>query len=432
MKQGSSIRGNQEDPMLDAVDMPMLSAGTPSFKSLFDSGQIAPGNPLCFGYSKEGTPQYRDIEDIIAMLLSSWQGGGKTTALAYIANCVIAQDPNAHVYCIDPHKGHPESFGGITSPLHMTGRYHMISNTQAGLLMDKLNILLDLRLKGSLPSDPLVVLIIDEINALGKTDVFKYSILPFLSRCTEEIRKANIMMLAAGHKWQARFFNNDATLRQLCPSRLVLPTKSGQAKFLFEDQTMSECKKLMKQVNSPGEALLATSHDADPSVVTLPLITVPDIMAVGTRYAIANGGEVDYIGINGTPKYRSSQFSLHTINNDVTSDTPDVTEATIEEDASDTDVVTSVSLDNIPATLDIEGVTPATQEIVTLQREVVAYMKKHSCNAADVAKKAGNLNRGLVSRLMNQNEASPDTFRRLKKVVSGNGEVLQFPSKRKE
>ena len=46
----------------------------------------------------------------------------------------------------------------------------------------------------------------------------------------------------------------------------------------------------MKQISRPGQALLATSHDADPQIVTMPLITRQDIAAVKEQ---VNGRSID-------------------------------------------------------------------------------------------------------------------------------------------
>lgn len=265
------------------IDAP--AAAAPSFADLLRSGDIAPGRPLIFGFAN-AAPQYRQLTDIKAMSIAGFQGSGKTLSTAYLVTCGLLQFPSASAMIIDPHGQHEEGLASLLRPL-AGERLRVVNPFEIGETMDSLTAQLDARLTGRESSAAPVFLVIDELAQIGRADVFKTKVFPFLERCTEETRKANMLFLGCSTKWNAKHFCGCADFRAAIPSLLIHKTKPSQADLLLEG---AKERNLVKQISRPGQALLATSHDADPQIVTMPLITRQDIAAVKEQ---VNGRSID-------------------------------------------------------------------------------------------------------------------------------------------
>jgi len=292
-KYGSTFYRNQHDlPALLEQNSP--DTHVPTFAQLYAQGTFAPGQQLCMGFS-QGTPQYRQLEDIKALSVAGWQGSGKTLSVGYLTVCLLLQYPESQGYIIDPHRAHPKSLGALLAPLEATGRVHLVNPLELAEIFGKLTRLLTARLEGKAPSSPLLFIVIDELSKVGKLDEFHDHILPFIERCTEETRKANILFIGSGQKWQARHFGNKADIRQSMPSVLIHKTKPSQAELLLED---TQEKHLVKKLTEPGQALLSTSHDSDPIIVTMPLITTQDIQSIVSQLSLSTHSIDRSIDIN--------------------------------------------------------------------------------------------------------------------------------------
>jgi hypothetical protein len=255
--------------------MPQLTP-VPTFRQLYDAGKVAPGQPLCMGFC-QGEPQNRSINEIRSMAVAGAQGSGKTLSIAYLITSLLSIEKDSQGFVIDPHHKHHEGLWSYISPLEQTGRLTRVGEFECRERMEWLQDRLDARLNDQEPSTSLIFFVIDELPAIGKIDIFQQSILPVLSRCVSESRKARILFIGAGTRWQASNFGGDASIRQTLSSLWVHKTKPSQAEFLLED---SQDRKLVKALKSPGQALLATANSSDPSIVTVPLITKSDILTV--------------------------------------------------------------------------------------------------------------------------------------------------------
>lgn len=296
------LAANAKQPriQLAPADAPMLASTitpdvppVPTFSQMLQHGAFFEGADLVFGFDASGAPQPRKLEDVIALTVAGWQKSGKTRSTGYLVASVLLTAPGSEAYVIDPHAGHPDGLGALLKPLEVTGRLKIVNPAEAAGLIRALDALLDQRLAGDAPSVPIVVLVIDEMNRIGKTEFFQSTLLPFLERCTEEVRKAGIMFIGAGQKWQAKFFGNRADIRQSMPSVLAHKMKPSQAELLFED---TKEKMLVKHLTRPGQALLCTSHDADPMPVQMPLMTKQDVEYISQHVVKqqVNGPLVDY------------------------------------------------------------------------------------------------------------------------------------------
>ena len=267
-------------PQLAAPELPTPSFAAPTFAALFAAGELGEGKPLLMGFSQDGQPQRRAIEDIKALSVAGEQGAGKTASMAYLITSTLLLSADAEEYIIDPHWKHPEGLGMMIAPLTATGRVHLVNPVEMEITIDALNARLDRRLAGAESSDAPILFCVDELAKMGKSPVFAEKLLPFVERFTEETRKAGMIGVFGSQKWNARHFGNKADIRATIPSLLIHRIKPSQADLLLEDRANV---KLMKRVNLPGQALMATSHDADPSVITVPLITRRDIEQVSRR-----------------------------------------------------------------------------------------------------------------------------------------------------
>ena len=254
----------------------------PTFAELLDAHEIAEGKMLLMGFTSENIPQRRTIKDIKALSVAGQQGSGKTASIAYLLTSMLILNKKTEEFVIDPHWQHPEGLGMMVKPLEGTGRLHLINPVEITQTIEYLDARLDKRLAGIESSDTPIVIVVDELARIGKTHVFTDTVLPFVERCTEETRKANYLFIGGSQKWNARHFGNKADIRACINSLLVHRIKPSQADLLLEDR---ENAKLMKHVTRPGQALMATSHDADPSIVSMPFITRADIERVANMLA---------------------------------------------------------------------------------------------------------------------------------------------------
>lgn len=288
-----AIRPGRET--VNISNAPALSAATqqaaavPTFAALLSAGEIGEGLPLLMGFTRDGQPQRRTIADLKAVSVAGQQGAGKTGSMAYLITSTLLLSDEAEAYVIDPHWKHPEGLGAMIQPLAMTGRLHLINPMNIEATIDALDKRLDRRLAGQESSAAPVLFCVDELAKMGKTPVFAEKLLPFVERFTEETRKAGMVGVFGSQKWNARHFGNKADIRATIPSLLIHRIKPSQADLLLED---SENKKLMKQVSLPGQALMATSHDADPSVITVPLITRKDVEEVARMLSAKYSADV--------------------------------------------------------------------------------------------------------------------------------------------
>lgn len=270
-KRGVGVSGSGQPESLQTA-LPEVTV-IPTFGELLENGIAAPGKPLVLGFH-QGQAQYRSLKDLKSLAISGWQGSGKTMSTAYIvASSVVAY--GVQVYIVDPHKNHHEGLYPLIKPLEKTGHVTVINPFDTPTLINNLNKILDRRLAGQEPSEPGILLVIDELARLAKMDCFDV-LVTFLERCTEETRKANITFVGGSHKWTARHFKGRADIRGCMNSMLIHKSKPSQADLLLED---SQDKNLVKQIQRPGEAILVTDF-ANPVLVSMPHCTVKDMQTV--------------------------------------------------------------------------------------------------------------------------------------------------------
>jgi hypothetical protein len=149
--------------------------------------------------------------------------------------------------------------------MEQSGYVSVVNPFETPTLIRNLNKILDGRLSGEEASTPPILVVIDELARLATMECFD-ELLAFLERCTEEIRKANIVFIGSSHKWTARHFKGRADIRRSMNSMLIHKTKASQAKLLLEDV---RDKHLVRHIQQPGEAILVTDY-SDPILVAIP------------------------------------------------------------------------------------------------------------------------------------------------------------------
>ena len=313
----ASLHNKNYQTIKNAIEIPAngqkaLPFSTPSFASLIQYHELAPGKPLILGYAEGGEAQYRTIQNLKALAVAGWQGSGKTLSMAYIiASAVLCYD--AQVYVVDPHKGHDESLSTKIQPLDQGGLVQVVNPFQTPKLIQSLTSTLDDRLNGTESSSRPILLVIDELARMAKSESFD-ELIHFLERCTEETRKTNITFIGSSPKWTARHFKGRADIRGCMNSLLIHKTKPSQADLLLED---SQDKKLVKQLEHPGDAILMTDY-GDPHIVSMPLCSFHDMETV-----------VKKVG-NGPPIIVDSHIDIKPVVNDSLTTSVNVDKPTIE------------------------------------------------------------------------------------------------------
>ena len=274
--------GNLFQPTADAMLPNALPAATLTFADLLKQEMIAPGKPLIMGFHA-GEPEYRDIKNLKSVAIAGWQGSGKTSSAAYILGASVL-GYNAEAYVIDPHKSHDEGMYSRIQPLEQTGLVTVINPFDTSALIHTINTRLDRRLRGDESSERPLIFVIDELARLAKMDCFD-ELVTLLERCTEETRKANIVFLGISTKWTARHFRGRADIRGCMNSALVHKCKPSQADLLLED---SAEKKLVEQLDRPGDAILLTDY-AGTKTVSMPYCTRRDMETVAAMVGNQRG-----------------------------------------------------------------------------------------------------------------------------------------------
>lgn len=339
----------------------------PTFAELYARGELQEGKDLICGFNPQGEPQRRSLIDLKAVAVTGWQGSGKTLSMAYLTACTLIQCPGSRAIIIDPHSNHDEGLGSILRPLEGIGRAEIIRGASISAAITRLDKILDDRLEGRESSKNRIILVIDEMARLSKLPCFD-TLMAFIERCTNEIRKANILFIGGSTKWTARHFKNRADIRGVMPSSLVHATKISQAELIIEDMGKEE-KALLKQVEKPGTALLQTSSQRDPSLVRMPLITPADILHVAENLREANGGNL------------SSEQILH-VDDSHKKQTLHVVSQPVSLPVSD-----QVSESETPTCLTLE--TPLKTQETPSRTLVLGYMQKNRKNTKEMANLLG-------------------------------------------
>lgn len=258
------------------VAAPGILDTAPTLHQLLAQNLLAPGSPLILGYH-QGQPEHRSFQALKSLAVAGWQGSGKTYSLAYlIAAAMLCESVRAFI--IDPHAGHDESLSTLLAPLGNTTQLEFVNPFALPQALTSWNQELDGRLRGDLPSEPGILIVIDELARLAKMEYFG-KLVTFIERCTEETRKAHITFIGCSQKWTARHFQGRADIRQCMNSMLIHKTKPSQADLLLEDPTE---KRLVKQLEKPGQAILVTDY-GDPVLVSMPLCTPSDMAEIATK-----------------------------------------------------------------------------------------------------------------------------------------------------
>ena len=242
---------------------------------LLNDGELTPGHPILMGYVG-GQPEFREPESFKVMAVTGEQGSGKTWSIAFFVGEMIGQ-AGYQVHICDPHRGHAQSLSTRLGAFIKHGLIQEVNPFDVHKTIATLDATLNRRLNGQEPSTPGILLVLEEFNriAINADPEHFTTIIDFLTRCTTETRKANIMFVGMAGSWHARFFKGRADIRRAMNSALVHNCHPDSAKMVLKDT--GDLKK-MAQLKRPRRAMLATDY-ADTKIVTMPFCRTLDFDA---------------------------------------------------------------------------------------------------------------------------------------------------------
>lgn len=264
--QAKLLRATPARAALPAAAPAILSEpGTlaPRFADLLRSGDIAPGKPLIFGFSK-GTPRVGTWQDIYSNATAGQSGTGKTITLCSLIGQSLLQ--GVEFWIIDFHYPHPKSLLAKLGRLKETD--FIRHDFDIAAIYDEVEATIDARIKGKDSERGGRVLAIDELfrvnNAAPRTA-------QILERIGTEGRKVDVFVLASAQSWNATKVGG-TTARDNLTSIFAHKMKPKQANVLLQDKDLSRtCWNLR-----PGQMLFCPTS-AEPEILTVPFVEPRDM-----------------------------------------------------------------------------------------------------------------------------------------------------------
>lgn len=278
-----------KQPAAQAVEgiasMPAIatSASYPSFADLYAQNAISNnGSGFVIGLNTQLEPRYRRPQDFKALAMGGRQGSGKTLTLAYLLTCLIKYY-DAKAFIIDPHIHNQESLKQVMHPLEKIKKVKSYNEFELPTALSTITGHFTRRMSGEESSERPIIFVIDELSRLfrnvkKKTDSSVFlQLITFLEQATQETRKTNIIFIGGAHTWDSRQFKGLTYIRDSFNSCLLHQMKPNQAKFFF-DQPQEQ--RMIKKIQTPGDALMQIDFDTTPEHIHVPLITRSDIKGV--------------------------------------------------------------------------------------------------------------------------------------------------------
>ena len=268
------IAASEQSPALVEEGGQELDA-IPGFHHLLISGEIAPGKPMILGF-ENGEPRRGSFLDIYSAAVAGESGSGKTSTMLFLIGSGIVTC-GVRFIGIDPHYPHPKSLGAKTQPLWDAGLMYMATSQQDIVqVLQKIEALIERRLKQLDRDTTPVVLVIDELAFLSKTPIGS-AIAHTMERISTEGRKCEVYMLASSQTWLAARTGNSSVVRDTLTSAYVHRIKPRQANLLLQDK--DEVEKVKRHIKQAGEVLFCPVND-DSTVCRMPYTSEADIMMV--------------------------------------------------------------------------------------------------------------------------------------------------------
>lgn len=284
-----SLRSGRESLTIQqALPAAMEHAATvaptvPTFAELLRAGKFEAGKPMVFGFKEQGDPKTGTWKDAYSLGIAGESGSGKSTTI----RCVIAQSfltqAAGKAFFLDPHYPHPESLLASMGDLIHSPQVRYAENRIETIdLIDEIHGHIDRRLSGQEPSEPLVIVVVDELPVLVK----KFpKIADLMERIGMESRKAGVYGIFAAQSWNGEKVGG-TTARDNLTALMVHTMKRKQANTLLQDNDLAkQVDKLQK-----GQILFSPTQ-GKPEILTVPYCAIEDMPEVVRR--LANGGTVN-------------------------------------------------------------------------------------------------------------------------------------------
>ena len=271
------IVGSKEAPAMltPQAALPSVNRNVPNFSELLHAGKFQKGNPLVFGFQPDGSPKVGTWQDAYSLGIAGLSGYGKSATIRFLMSESLLTGAVGEFFVIDPHYPHEKSLLASLGELKQAKQLHYVENSLDTMdLLSVVNARIDRRLKGEEASDPLLVVVIDELIPAVKTFP---AISSLVERIGTESRKAGVYGIFASQSWNGDK-TGGTTARDNLTALLVHRMKPKQANTLLQDSTLA------KQVTrlQPGQVLFSPTS-ADPELLTVPYCSLNDMPEVVKR-----------------------------------------------------------------------------------------------------------------------------------------------------
>jgi hypothetical protein len=240
---------------------------TPTFRDLLNNGEIGRNQALVFGFLPDGQRRSGTWRDILSSAIGGQSGYGKTATLRGLIAQGVLQ--GISFWVLDYHYPHPESLlatlGALKDACGMT--YAQYDIDVPGIL-DDVHQTIQRRKRGAESSEPIRVLVIDEVLRIVKN----------YSRTGEQIeeigtegRKFGVYGLFSAQSWKADRVGG-STARDNLTSKFAHHMERRQADLLLQD---SDYTRIVKKLRK-GQVLFCP-HNGEAEVLTIPYCAPADM-----------------------------------------------------------------------------------------------------------------------------------------------------------
>lgn len=238
----------------------------PRFADLLRSGDIAPGKPLIFGFSKDA-PRVGTWQDIYSNATGGQSGQGKTSTLRSLIGQSVLQ--GVLFWVVDWHNPHPKSLlsslGTLKDTDFIRHDFDLLD------ILSEIETTIERRKQKQEPSAPVKVFCVDELFRINEAQ-------PKTGKTVEMIgtegRKFNVFGLFSATSWAARKVGG-STARDNLTSIFAHRLKPNQADLLLQDRALTKiCSNLRT-----GQMLFCPAN-ADPEVLTVPFCEPRDMETI--------------------------------------------------------------------------------------------------------------------------------------------------------
>lgn len=255
------------------------SVNVPTFSELLEAGKFQHGSPLLFGFSEGGSPKMGTWADAYSLGIAGLSGFGKSATIRFLMAESLLTKAVGKFYVIDPHYPHEKSLLASLGDLKDAPQVRYAENPFDTMeMLTEIHAAIDRRLQGQEPSEPLLVVVIDEMIPVVRKSP---KVAELVERIGTESRKAGVYGIFASQSWNGDK-TGGTTARDNLTALLVHRMKPKQANTLLQD---SELARKVTRLNK-GHVLFAPVND-EPELLTVPFCSRDDMPEVVRRLSNA-------------------------------------------------------------------------------------------------------------------------------------------------